>query len=700
MTSSGDEREAVEIYSATHRLLDLSGAWIAADSENNLCFRSVWSQHDPAVTESRIHLQKFFTADGTALPSVPTTKHGLVAYYRTAKGEATPCNAHLYTYGDDKKSCLDVWGADGVEKRFDLSGCDVHGVIYTDAEFSSLSWSLDGTKLVYVAERKVPKSASFFAQHNKPETVPGGVYDYAESWGEQLETCCSSVLCVLDISTGAVHVLNTPDHVFPAKPVWSGDNTIYFIGFDASSMKHGAIYCWNRDSQLYSYNMTSEVATAHTPKGQCVYMPCPEIGDKGRVVYLTCKSGGAHRKYMEIAMFYDSTHLVKPTVDAVVVPGGFTRTVPDSLFYGNFSPAPWVDADHVIAVSSEGTCTYIIKINVTDGTKTKLFDGAFGHPDGMCCSPRDQIGGKLLIQFSHLNPFSDTYKQGLAYADLNDPDTPVKQLVKPKCSASVKCCKYTIMAFNRDGRDYNGVLIQPKTGNLDHKTLIIFPHGGPHSVFTTAFRHDTYTLAQLGYTSLLVNYTGSLGLGAESVAALPGHVGDMDVKDVQHAAEQVAAGGYTKVVVMGGSHGGFLTAHLIGQYPDFYSAAVMRNPVIDISAMVGVSDIPDWCYFEAGIDYSTSRPPVPTAGAITAMLAASPIRYLDQVTCPALLMIGAKDLRVPPSQGIRYYRYLKSRGVKCDLKLYKEDCHPLAGVPCAADVLIHTHLWFKKHLNI
>ena len=33
-------------------------------------------------------------------------------------------------------------------------------------------------------------------------------------------------------------------------------------------------------------------------------------------------------------------------------------------------------------------------------------------------------------------------------------------------------------------------------------------------------------------------------------------------------------------------HGGFLTAHLSAQFPDRYKSAVMRNPVIDIAAMV------------------------------------------------------------------------------------------------------------------
>eukprot|EP00754_Rhynchopus_humris_P000886 Rhum_TRINITY_DN10554_c0_g2::Rhum_TRINITY_DN10554_c0_g2_i1::g.38998::m.38998 len=114
----------------------------------------------------------------------------------------------------------------------------------------------------------------------------------------------------------------------------------------------------------------------------------------------------------------------------------------------------------------------------------------------------------------------------------------------------------------------------------------------------------------------------------------------------------------------------------------------MRNPVINLNAMLDETDIPDWVLAEAGL---TERDPV-------ALHAASPIRYVDRVTAPTIVALGLKDLRVPPSQGRGWYRAIKrgDRGVDVRLFEYPEDHHGLDGVHAMGDLAVHTALLFVR----
>ena len=45
------------------------------------------------------------------------------------------------------------------------------------------------------------------------------------------------------------------------------------------------------------------------------------------------------------------------------------------------------------------------------------------------------------------------------------------------------------------------------------QSLIVFPHGGPHSVVVDSFNSVISGFLGLGYSVLIVNYRGSLGQG-------------------------------------------------------------------------------------------------------------------------------------------------------------------------------------------
>lgn len=152
---------------------------------------------------------------------------------------------------------------------------------------------------------------------------------------------------------------------------------------------------------------------------------------------------------------------------------------------------------------------------------------------------------------------------------------------------------------------------------------------------------------------------------------------------------------------MGGSHGGFMTAWLIGhpEFKDLWAAAAIRNAVLDMSYMVVATDIPDWIYaccqnkeLTAFSEYSASD--------TEDFFLKSPISVINNVRTPLLLLVGSSDQRVPPHQSFFYFNCLKSMGVDCKLYNYPDTGHALANSSeVFNDSQLNISLWFDKYVS-
>ncbi|GFR44659.1 hypothetical protein Agub_g5949, partial [Astrephomene gubernaculifera] len=161
----------------------------------------------------------------------------------------------------------------------------------------------------------------------------------------------------------------------------------------------------------------------------------------------------------------------------------------------------------------------------------------------------------------------------------------------------------------------------------------------------------------------------------------------------------------SRVSAVGGSHGGFLTAHLLGQHPDRFRCGVVRNPVTNLSLMVGLSDIPDWCFVEAlGSEEGRRRAsPLPSPADLAALFAASPAAHAHAVTAPLCMMLGARDRRVPPPDGLQFLAAVRSReegqagAPPTRLIVFPEDSHGLDKPQTEFENWINIAWWLKMY---
>ena len=122
--------------------------------------------------------------------------------------------------------------------------------------------------------------------------------------------------------------------------------------------------------------------------------------------------------------------------------------------------------------------------------------------------------------------------------------------------------------------------------------LLVFPHGGVHSDFSTYYTHIVREMLAQGYVVVAPEYRGSTGYGRTVYENID--YGGLEVED-NHMARQYVLDNYdfvdeNRVGMIGWSHGGLISLMNIFAHPDDYSCAYAGVPVSDLIARMGYLD--------------------------------------------------------------------------------------------------------------
>ncbi|GAB2217649.1 hypothetical protein Drorol1_Dr00000852 [Drosera rotundifolia] len=652
---------------------------------------------------------------------------------------------------NDSPTKIEIWTPSDCEKEFQIPQ-SVHGSVYVDGWFEGVSWNSDETLVAYVAEEPSPSKPTFNSSgYNSGGTADKdcnnwkGQGDWVEGWGETYANKRWPNLFVINVHSGEVRTSKSiSSSLTIGQVVWAPATEVsrqhlVFVGWSSPTRKLGIKYCYNRSCALYAVpNPFCEVQDGESTKRsneledsylvnltEATSSACfPRFSPDGKIlVFLSTKSSvdsGAH-------CATDSLHRLdwpsdgKPAqslkiIDVVPV----VTCAKDDGFPGLYAPSflvnPFLSDGRTVILSSMWRSSQVIlSVDVLTGNVS-------------CITPRDSDNSWNLLSLDEDNIIAVSssliHVPQLSYGSLVK-DSAVGaswrwQVVEGpiyRCSEKVRSLLSSLqfsvlkipvrdVAQNTTAgarQPYEAILVSSNSKKASSDPLIVVLHGGPHSVSSTAFSKSLAFLASTGFSLLIVNYRGSLGYGEEALQSLPGKVGTQDVNDVLAAVDHVVEmklADPSKITVLGGSHGGFLSTHLIGQAPEKFVAAAVRNPVCNLALMVGTTDIPDWCFFETyGNEGLSSFTEAPSKDHLGVFYEKSPVSHLHKVKTPTLFLLGAQDLRVPVSNGLQYARTLREKEVEVKVIVFPEDEHAISRPQSDFESFLNIAAWFKKYIK-
>ncbi|CAK1546948.1 unnamed protein product [Leptosia nina] len=619
--------------------------------------------------------------------------------------------------GKDKKCFLEIWSRNCLSHSIDLTALDVHGDVYADGEFGSLDWSADEKSLIYIAEQKPKKSEPYIKRKlvdkenngdGDKKITPGEEYIYKPDWGEQLVGKRRSVVVKCDLETEAVTLLEgIPDNMCPGQVRFSADGkgVVGVVWEIDDPSRLGLIFCTNRLSHIFWLSFDGVYRRLSKPVAS---VRSPRITPDGGVVWLQRTVGGPHHACHQIVRLSKSnfesiisTQQTNDTKEEILLDIVSEKLfIKNGTFYGmygtSFPIKCWSDDGKRLIFSTiclNEVNSYVLNLETKEITQISIVDK--GSTTVLCVS-----ADVIVASYSNVATPGQLYVTKLPECG-SEMSIEWKRVSLPANipewlkDAQAEYLHLEHSNCDDDVKSFNCILVSGK----EKRPLVVWPHGGPHSAFVNAYSLETALFHLLGFASLQINYRGSTGAGEASVCFLPKRVGNADVVDCKFATDEVAKQSVVderRMCLYGGSHGGFLVAHLSGQYPGVYKAVVARNPVIDCSSMAGVTDIPDWCYVEAGLNYHESGEVLEKE--LVAMRRCSPIIHVHKVKAPTALMLGSNDKRVPYYQGLDYAKRLKANGVKTRVFMY-EDNHSLSSLNSEMDNLINGTDWLLTHLK-
>ncbi|MBB6370521.1 S9 family peptidase [Chryseobacterium shigense] len=298
----------------------------------------------------------------------------------------------------------------------------------------------------------------------------------------------------------------------------------------------------------------------------------------------------------------------------------------------------------------------INKLYIMD-TATKKYTQVSQIPIGLIGGVKFSNDGKsLYFSRSAADSGSDIYKMDMASQSIERWTESEQGEMQPADMSVPKLIEWKSF----DNLKISGFYYPAASKFTGKRPVIINIHGGPEGQsMASSLGSSNYFTNEMGVAMIYPNVRGSSGFGKTFIAADNWDLRMNSVKDIGALLDWIAKQpelDKDRIMIMGGSYGGFMTLATAYEYADKIRCSVDIVGISDFNTFLKNTE--EYRRDLRRVEYGDER--IPKMAAFFTKIA--PLNNIDKIKKPMFIIQGTNDPRVPVTEAVQMRDKLKAQG--------------------------------------
>jgi dipeptidyl aminopeptidase/acylaminoacyl peptidase len=552
------------------------------------------------------------------------------------------------------------------EKHPDSSGKNLYALPLDGGEALQLTelrddveeytWSPDGTSIAILAGEESTAAKRLEAQKRTGLKM---------DWISSLDPKSGKDLWLFDVRHHAIKKIKTLDPG-AANFSWSPDGTklVYQTDYTGEYNDEQKFDLWSIDLA----GVQTQLTTVPGPEINAAFSP-----DGKTIAFITQTVPDIEFAETDLTLMDASGKNIRPMTK------NFDRSIKQFMW----TP----DGTGIVFQAGGGTVNDLYRIEISTGTIRKLTDS------------RKSIGEISISKKGIIAATAESESTVKEIAVLNKGNLEILTHYSKQLENFTLRKQEVISVPSRDGKySIEAIVAKPYDFHAGEKyPLLLAYHGGPYDNFENVFlqKYPVQLFAQEGAIVVLPNVRGSSGYQDEFGQSIRYDLGGGDYRDAMDVVDYLISTGIvdtTRMGVMGGSYGGYLTNWTI-THTERFKAAISMYTVFSFFTDWGNSWQPafeqmylGYNYWEKPIDMSSR------------WVNQAPMTYVKNITTPTLILQGTADVYTNISNSREMYQAFKELGKTVEFVVYPRAEHGLRTEPNQyINIMERATGWFGKY---